>query len=123
MWGLGMLVAATLVPAVQGQTDWPNFSHDEGGTRYSPLKQINTKNVSQLKLAWTFDPTAPVVDTPRTGGGFGGQGPSAPEAVTPNAPAAACGRSRCFGSGGRRAPDRRRPLLLGPGCANPRVCL
>src|SRR5690242_15914588 len=49
-----------LVTEVQGQTDWPVFGHDPGGMRYSPLKQINTKNVSQLKLAWSFDTPAPM---------------------------------------------------------------
>ena len=39
------------------QTDWPSFGNDPGATRYSPLKQINTGNVSQLKVAWTFDGT------------------------------------------------------------------
>jgi len=45
-----------LVPsALVGQTDWPTYGHDAGATRYSPLKQINTKNVSDLQLAWTYD--------------------------------------------------------------------
>jgi glucose dehydrogenase len=34
--------------------DWPMFSHDSASTRFSPLKQISAKNVSQLKLAWTM---------------------------------------------------------------------
>jgi quinoprotein glucose dehydrogenase len=32
--------------------DWPSYNRDLGGTRYSPLAQINTKNVSNLTLAW-----------------------------------------------------------------------
>jgi quinoprotein glucose dehydrogenase len=45
-----------LVPsALVGQTDWPTYGHDAGATRYSPLKQINAKNVSDLQLAWTYD--------------------------------------------------------------------
>ncbi len=40
-----------------GQTDWPNTGNDPGAMRYSPLKQINAGNVSQLKVAWTFDGT------------------------------------------------------------------
>src|SRR2546429_8493499 len=35
-------------------TDWPMFSHDLAATRFSPLKQINGKNVGTLKLAWTM---------------------------------------------------------------------
>lgn len=35
--------------------DWANVGNDKGGTRFSTLKQINTKNVQKLKVAWTFD--------------------------------------------------------------------
>jgi quinoprotein glucose dehydrogenase len=34
--------------------DWPYYGHDAGGTRYSPLSQINRENVATLKVAWTF---------------------------------------------------------------------
>ncbi|HGM6860876.1 TPA: glucose/quinate/shikimate family membrane-bound PQQ-dependent dehydrogenase [Serratia rubidaea] len=34
--------------------DWPAYGRTQEGTRYSPLKQINDKNVAQLKEAWTF---------------------------------------------------------------------
>jgi quinoprotein glucose dehydrogenase len=34
--------------------DWPYYGHDAGGTRYSPLTQINRENVASLKVAWTF---------------------------------------------------------------------
>ena len=33
---------------------WPTYSNAPTGTRYSPLKQIDRRNVSQLKVAWTF---------------------------------------------------------------------
>jgi quinoprotein glucose dehydrogenase len=36
------------------QTDWPTYGHDPGARRYSPLKQINTGNISRLQRAWTF---------------------------------------------------------------------
>lgn len=55
-----------LLSSANAQTDWPSFGGDPGAMRYSPLNQINTKNVTQLKLAWKFDtavanaaPTAP----------------------------------------------------------------
>lgn len=32
--------------------DWPSYNRDAGGTRYSPLTQINAKNVASLTLAW-----------------------------------------------------------------------
>src|SRR6188472_4022779 len=34
--------------------DWPMYNRDLGGTRFSPLKQITSKNVASLKLAWQF---------------------------------------------------------------------
>ncbi len=34
--------------------DWPSYGHDPGGTRFSPLTQINKENVGRLKAAWTF---------------------------------------------------------------------
>lgn len=40
---------------LSAQTDWPAANHDSTGGRFSPLKQINAKNVTQLKLAWEFD--------------------------------------------------------------------
>ena len=48
----------TLVPAfpqaIPQTGDWPAYGRDPGGTRYSPLDQINTKNVSTLQPAWTY---------------------------------------------------------------------
>lgn len=35
-------------------TDWPTYGHDAGGMRYSPLKQIDTSNVSELKRVWSY---------------------------------------------------------------------
>ena len=32
--------------------DWPMYNHDLGGTRHSPLSQINAGNVSKLTQAW-----------------------------------------------------------------------
>src|SRR5882762_195801 len=33
---------------------WSVYKADPGSTSYSPLNQINTLNVSELKIAWTF---------------------------------------------------------------------
>jgi quinoprotein glucose dehydrogenase len=41
-------------PAGATKSDWAYYGHDAGGTRYSPLTQINRENVSKLKIAWTF---------------------------------------------------------------------
>jgi len=34
--------------------DWPTYNRDLAGTRYSPLTQINTTNVANLKQAWSY---------------------------------------------------------------------
>lgn len=33
---------------------WANYGNDPGGMRYSPLKQINSANVKNLKPAWSY---------------------------------------------------------------------
>jgi glucose dehydrogenase len=49
-----ILPASLAVMGLFGQTDWPSYSHDPSGQRYSPLAQINAGNVSTLKLAWQY---------------------------------------------------------------------
>ena len=34
--------------------DWPHYTADMKGTRYSPLDQINGSNFNQLEVAWRF---------------------------------------------------------------------
>src|SRR5271154_715671 len=48
------IFASLAVSGLYGQADWPTYSHDAAGQRYSPLAQINTKNVAKLKLAWQY---------------------------------------------------------------------
>ncbi len=43
--------------ALQPGEDWPRYGGNWEGNRYSPLNQINTGNVSQLKVAWTYNTT------------------------------------------------------------------
>jgi quinoprotein glucose dehydrogenase len=51
-------LASAPVPAwagggpAQADAAWPRCGNDAGGMRYSPLTQINKKNVSQLAVAW-----------------------------------------------------------------------
>ncbi len=59
MWVLLVaLVAGSLLPALPQalpqKADWPTYGRDPGGMRYSPLEQINTKNVTKLRRAWTY---------------------------------------------------------------------
>jgi quinoprotein glucose dehydrogenase len=36
------------------EVGWPTYGNDPGGTRYSPAKQINRGNVTELHVAWTY---------------------------------------------------------------------
>jgi len=89
MTALRIALAAGLAAAAFGQTDWPTFGHDLGGSRYSTLKQIDSRNVTKLIRAWTYHmsvnapavtPAAPTAgsseagDAPEGGRGRGGRG-------------------------------------------------
>jgi len=48
---------ATSVALAQSEdwpNDWPMYARDLAGTRFSPLKQINAGNVSELVPVWSF---------------------------------------------------------------------
>src|SRR5258708_5767673 len=55
------LLCIGLVQVGRAQTDRPMYGHDLGGMGYSPLKQIDTKNVAKLQVAWTYDTRPPAV--------------------------------------------------------------
>src|SRR5579863_4950034 len=46
--------ASLIALSAYAQTDWPMFAHDPASTRYSPLSQITTANVSKLTQAWIY---------------------------------------------------------------------
>jgi membrane-bound PQQ-dependent dehydrogenase (glucose/quinate/shikimate family) len=46
-----MIVSVCIVAA---GSDWHSYGGDPGGSRFSPLKQINRSNVHRLKRAWTY---------------------------------------------------------------------
>ena len=55
MKSMKMLAAAAIaVRLLSAQKDWPVYGHDPGAQRFSPLTQINTRNVARLQKAWTF---------------------------------------------------------------------
>ena len=41
-------------PRTGAAEDWPAYGHDRGGSRFSPLAQINAGNVGTLAEAWRF---------------------------------------------------------------------
>ena len=68
--GVGVLLLLCVGVAL-AQTDWPSYGRDPGSSRYSPLTQINLKNVSTLQHAWTFHMTAEMPSSGRAGRGGG----------------------------------------------------
>jgi len=56
-------VVAVLLPATVPAQGWAHYGGDEGGSRYSPLDQINRGNVARLELAWQYR-TGAVRDNP-----------------------------------------------------------
>jgi quinoprotein glucose dehydrogenase len=59
----GSGIAAPVSPPVRGEgrtavasaaADWPMYNRDYAGTRYSPLRQIDTDNVTRLARAWSY---------------------------------------------------------------------
>jgi len=55
-WMVGAVLLATTGAHAQSKSEgeWPRYARDLAGTKYSPLKQINTGNVSRLQQAWSF---------------------------------------------------------------------
>ena len=49
-----ILLAASAAAALAQTNEWPAYGHDAGGARYSPLTQVNAKNVTALRRAWTY---------------------------------------------------------------------
>ena len=49
-----MLCAQAARPANISDGDWPMYNRDLAGTRYSPLTQINTGNVTKLDQVWSY---------------------------------------------------------------------
>lgn len=51
----GVSATVTDVPASSTAAEWHNFGNTGSETHYSPLDQIDTANVSDLRLAWHVD--------------------------------------------------------------------
>ena len=71
-----VLLAGVVAQGAYCQTDWPAYGYDQAGQRYSPLKQIDTGNVSKLRRAWQYG-----VSSNANSSGTKTQGPPATEAV------------------------------------------
>lgn len=42
------------VNTINTSTDWPSYGNTLGGSRYSPIDQINVQSVENLEVAWTY---------------------------------------------------------------------
>ena len=49
-----LLLGSLPCPAQTRATGWRFYGGDEGGTRYSPLRQIDRRNVARLQRAWVY---------------------------------------------------------------------
>ncbi len=61
-------------PPPSAGNDWPMYRHDLAGTGYSPLTQINTRNVATLSRVWTYRLQADTPAAPAPGGRGGAGG-------------------------------------------------
>ena len=50
----GNAQTSTLSSKEKAANEWPCYGRDAGGSRYSPLEQINLTNIKNLKPAWTY---------------------------------------------------------------------
>jgi len=66
---LALAVAASAQqPAATAAQEWRTYDHDLAGTRFSPLTEIDARNVAKLQKAWTFNFPPPPAG--RGGGGL-----------------------------------------------------
>jgi len=70
-------------PADKPGADWPMYRRDEAGTGYSPLADINLKNVANLTLAWTYRLQSETPPAAATAGGRGGAAAGVNSQATP----------------------------------------
>src|SRR5215470_13944532 len=94
-----IVAAAVLVPTLaqtpksNSSADWPMYNRDLAGTRYSPLTQITSANVSNLQMAWSYRlgnapagrGAAPASQAGGDAGRGGGRGGGAVPTVNPEA--------------------------------------
>ena len=50
---VGVALAQSSMPSTRNG-EWPQYTADLKGTKYSPLDQINASNFSKLEVAWRF---------------------------------------------------------------------
>ncbi len=51
---LCLVLFALFIALSDARSEWSSYGANEGGTKYSPLDQINRENVRKLEIAWTY---------------------------------------------------------------------
>ena len=51
-----LALSSCVIAAFAEDADWPYYTSDLGGTKYSPAAQINPDNFDQLRVVWRFRP-------------------------------------------------------------------
>ena len=72
-WFLAVLVAASLAAAKElpsRQVEWLYYGGDPGGSKYSPLTDINAGNVQRLQVAWQWKHWETPLEEYKTAPGF-----------------------------------------------------
>ncbi len=47
-------IAVAVVTPVSPEQDWPFYGGDQGGTKFSPLTDVNVSTVARLAVAWEW---------------------------------------------------------------------
>ena len=63
---LALVLPLAAGPVAPPSSDWAAYGRDPGGSRHSPLTQIDRANVARLEVAWTFH-TGEAGVTPKRG--------------------------------------------------------
>ncbi|MDP6674039.1 MAG: hypothetical protein QGH93_04195, partial [Gammaproteobacteria bacterium] len=50
---LTLILLLILTATIAQSEDWAYYGFDQGGTRFSPLQQIDRSNIANLEVAWT----------------------------------------------------------------------
>src|SRR3954452_14200389 len=53
--GASVFLPAAAFAVDPPSADWPAYLGDKARTLYSPLQQIDRRNIGQLKVAWTYE--------------------------------------------------------------------
>lgn len=53
--GMLFLGSSSIAQRSSQSSEWSFYGHDPSSAKYSPLDQINATNITQLKVAWTYD--------------------------------------------------------------------